>query len=227
MERTRQLNEQKEPYPLISNPQDSPSRNKNDAGPLYASQQNATATRIYLNYKDGNDIHLSSHSPTAQNPSAHPLLGTETSHELELDRLMTLHLQRNQAISASQNTLEKLLAADNPSTIRLSPAIRASHEFLLGMQHEQSELWAKTEDLEVQIAATQDHMELARLENMLGLTIALSFELMLEEGAFRDSYERKRVCEGWDFGREFEEMRERVGGLIGEYDEKMERLEEG
>jgi hypothetical protein len=217
--------ERADPQSLCSSPHScTPSGGNDDGSLLHAAQQKLTATCNHLPYKDGHDTHISSHSTITRSPLDQPLDDTEASHDLEVDCLMTLHLQRTQALTASPNTLEKLLATDNPPDDHVSPAMRATHEFLLGMQHEQSELWVKTEELETQIAAIRNRNELASLENMLGLDIALSIELLLEEGAFRDAYERKRGCEGWDLEREFENMRARVGKVIGEYDKRIEKL---
>ncbi|KAF1920184.1 hypothetical protein BDU57DRAFT_543939 [Ampelomyces quisqualis] len=174
--------------------------------------------------------------PINQISSGYRLHESEATHELELERLMTLNRQRNCTFSASSNPLERLLSADDFSATLLddpiAPAICASHEFILGMQHEQSELWAKTEGLEAQMADLRRTSKAAScsrfacLEKMLGLTIALSFELLLEEGAFRDMYEKKHRCEEFDLGRVFAQMRTRVGLVIEEYDCNMERLRE-
>lgn len=163
---------------------------------------------------------------------------SEKAHELELDRLMTLHLQRNDTFRTSSNTLETLLVADDSSALlnedSNTPAMSASLEFLIGMQHEQSELLAKTEELEADIKGicnpvwdmeSVDHVKIARLETMLGMTLALYFELLLEEGAFRDLYEKKRGHEEFNLGVAFAQLRQKVGLVIGEYDVKMERLQ--
>lgn len=99
------------------------------------------------------------------------------------------------------------------------------------MQHEQCELCTLTEDLEAQINEIRqvlsvrvgEYSKLERLEKMLGLTVALGFELFIEEGAFRDGFERK----GFELEREFGELRERVGIVIEEYDGEMEKLQVG
>jgi hypothetical protein len=154
---------------------------------------------------------------------------------------MTLHFQRNSTFTRSSNPLEELLATDDftahnyftsqdPSSCT---ALSATHEFIRGMQHEQSELCRTTDELELQIrkiksttstgswgliTAADDRARVQRLERMLGLTIALCFELLLEEGAFRDVCDRKIGKRGFDLGRELELLKGRVGAMVLEYD---------
>jgi hypothetical protein len=164
---------------------------------------------------------------------------SEALHDLELERLMTLQLQRNDSFRHSLNPLEQLLAIDDLSSpVAHDPdsktsTLAAAHAFIRGMQAEQSDLCQMTDELEMSIRAMKtdisklteaERVQPERLERMLGLTIALCFELLLEEGAFRDVCD-KRMGDGWfDLDDEFGELTGRIGEMVEAYDEEMGEL---
>jgi hypothetical protein len=164
----------------------------------------------------------------------------EETHELELDRLMTLHLKRDDALAAFSNPLERLLAIDEFTTTldedATPPMMNTIHEFIYGIQREQSELCQKMDALEADIKAIQDTVwklsttdlaTVARLEKMLGLSQTLCSNLLLEEGAFRDLFETGSANGEIELEKAFAQLHCSVGTLIREYDLLMAQLDRG
>jgi hypothetical protein len=175
----------------------------------------------------------SSHTskPIPRPPSAQPA-DNEESHDLALNHLMTLHLN---ASPPPSNALETLLATDEfaPQTDG-TPLLHAIHEFIYGIQREQSELCQRTDMLASEMATIRDTVwklsvtdmtTIARLEKMGALAEALCADLVLEEGAFRDEFEMRGGGYEGEVEGLFRRLRHRVGRLIRGYDGAVAELE--
>ncbi|KAH7402106.1 hypothetical protein DE146DRAFT_455391 [Phaeosphaeria sp. MPI-PUGE-AT-0046c] len=177
------------------------------------------------------------HSVDAKHISLYPQDGdsttsnSESSHERQLEKLMDQHLSR---AVPTLNPLERLLALPTYQPDPNNSILSSAYTFIGAMQAEQLNLHDQSADIEFRINTIRDtpwkldirqQEELERLRDMREACEGLAMDLMLEEGAFEDVYEKGRGKAGFELGREVERLRGRVVQLMEGYQERIEVFE--
>lgn len=153
--------------------------------------------------------------------------------EQELDMLLQTHLFLP---SSPLNPLEHLLSLPTYSPVPSNPILSSAYTLLGSMEAEQHKLYHRSSDIEARIKKirstpwnldNEQEREVERLKRAKEACEGLAMELMLEEGAFRDLFERGWQGQRWHLGTEVNGMRARVGGLMKDFEERMNKSKEG
>jgi len=99
------------------------------------------------------------------------------------------------------------------------------------MKSEQTRLNEGSEDIEIQISCLRrtkfkiNYAAIAKLEDELALNVGLSFDMFIEELAFRDLLEANHEATTFDFKGPLRSLAEKVEILIEKFEAAMEKLE--